>query len=97
MLWHRVRVAQHTAMSQISSSQQSHPDLRAVSELASRIADHPSLWLRPDDARARTARVLLENVEQHLCGSIADRRWLVRVQQHLERLLLELDTEMLKA
>lgn len=84
-------------MSQRSFSQQTHADLSAVTELASRIADHPSLWLRPDDARARTARVLLENVEQHGCSSLADRRWLGRVQQHLERLLLELDTEMVKA
>lgn len=78
-------------------SQRMYQDLRAVTDLASRIADHPSLWLRPDDVRARTARALLENAEQHGISTIADRRWLGRVQQHLERLLLELDTEMLEA
>jgi hypothetical protein len=72
-------------------------DLSVVTELASRIADHPSLWLRPDDVRARTARALIENAEQTGISTIADRRWLGRVQQHLERLLLELDTEMLEA
>jgi hypothetical protein len=72
-------------------------DLSVVTELASRIADHPSLWLRPDDVRARTARALIENAEQTGISTVADRRWLGRVQQHLERLLLELDTEMLEA
>ena len=81
----------------MTMSQRLYEDLRAVTDLASRIADHPSLWLRPDDVRARTARALLENAEQHAISTVADRRWLGRVQQHLERLLLELDTEMLEA
>lgn len=81
----------------MDTTHQPHADLSVVTELATRIADHPSLWLRPDDVRARTARALLENAEQTGISTVADRRWLGRVQQHLERLLLELDTEMIRA
>ncbi len=71
--------------------------LEGISELAGRIADHPALWHRGDDVRARTARTLLENVQDARVANAADRRWLGRIRGHLERLLTQLDGELIEA